>query len=338
MQDAYEVLPFDQYGRQMQVNEILECMRVDGTSFTVLDVGGYKGITREVHKEDKVTVLDLFDVKEPNYVKGDGEKLPFDNDSFDFVVNFDVLEHVPARKRKAFINECIRVGKRGVIVAAPFKNSVNTIAEKALNDHYKSLHGQDHRWLKEHIEFGLPDLKATVAQFQENNISTLISPSNETIFWSLMQGAIFTTSFFIKTGVQAENLNKQYNQYGAFDGNDDPESNYRQVIFAFKNKSDYAKVDEKLSSVQSATPEQRVKKTIDVIHYFSESMAIYSNNSDYYEHELNKALKKNQDEQLRHEQQEAMTNAYYEKSLSWKLTKPIRYAGSNLRKIKQRIS
>ena len=46
-----------------------------------------------------------------NFKTGFGEKLPYKNDSFDYVVNFDVLEHV--KNVEEVLNECFRVLKPG---------------------------------------------------------------------------------------------------------------------------------------------------------------------------------------------------------------------------------
>ncbi len=88
-------LPFDQYSRQKIAAIIIDAMRAKGQSFSILDVGGYKGATHLFHTRDTVTVLDVFDVKEKHYIRGDATAMTFKDDSYDFVVSFDVFEHIP---------------------------------------------------------------------------------------------------------------------------------------------------------------------------------------------------------------------------------------------------
>ena len=45
--------------------------------------------------------------------------LPFADDSFDVVVALDVLENLPAERRGPFLAECVRVGRRGAVLACP---------------------------------------------------------------------------------------------------------------------------------------------------------------------------------------------------------------------------
>lgn len=40
----------------------------------------------------------------------------------------------------------------------PIGNEVTEAAERKVNERYKELFGEDHRWLIEHIENGLPVL------------------------------------------------------------------------------------------------------------------------------------------------------------------------------------
>ena len=53
-------------------------------------------------------------------VRGDGCHLPFRDGAFDVVFSNAVIEHVGDRRRQArFVQECVRVARRGVFVAAP---------------------------------------------------------------------------------------------------------------------------------------------------------------------------------------------------------------------------
>lgn len=54
-----------------------------------------------------------------NFFLADATALPFENESFDAVVSFDVIEHIPADEQ--FVNEAFRVCKKGgfVVLGTP---------------------------------------------------------------------------------------------------------------------------------------------------------------------------------------------------------------------------
>lgn len=74
-----------------------------------------------------LTALGLGDFKELEslysgitYVKGDGKKLPFKDSSFDWVFSHAVVEHVGNdENRISFIQELLRVAKKGVVITTP---------------------------------------------------------------------------------------------------------------------------------------------------------------------------------------------------------------------------
>jgi SAM-dependent methyltransferase len=56
------------------------------------------------------------------FVRGDGENLPFKTDSFDFVVGFAILHHVPNWKN--CLHEMVRIAKKKVLVLEPNRASL----------------------------------------------------------------------------------------------------------------------------------------------------------------------------------------------------------------------
>ncbi len=54
------------------------------------------------------------------FVSGDGRGMPFENNQFDLVVSFAVLEHVGSEENQLkFLAECCRVAKKHVFIATP---------------------------------------------------------------------------------------------------------------------------------------------------------------------------------------------------------------------------
>lgn len=229
-------LPFDQYSRQIQALKLIDSLRINGQSFKILDVGGYKGVTGALHSKDKVTVLDIFDVDEPNYVKGDALDMDFTDESFDFVVSFDVFEHIADKDRKRFVSEIARVAKNAVVIAAPVRTTENEHSEKLLNGLFKQVQGVDHPWLIEHIENGIPTYTQAENELQENKLHTLVLPSNDIRLWVAMQSVIFLGSKYPELSSQIDNLNDHYNKLGPFDGAIALHENYRHIVFGAKQQ------------------------------------------------------------------------------------------------------
>lgn len=123
----------------------------------ILDVGGYNGGMSKLIKNNNIITVDLVDnLEDKSYVKYDGNKLPFKNNSFHAVVSIDTLEHVKPENRKNMINEMIRVSKDLVILYAPFNDYPTRITENQANRFYRGMTNQDYIWLQEHIMNVLP--------------------------------------------------------------------------------------------------------------------------------------------------------------------------------------
>lgn len=248
LQKLEKEVPFDQFSRQYQVKKILESLE-GANQYTVLDVGGYKGRTAEFLTDAKVTVVDLYDVEEKNYVKGSGTDLPFEPESFDYVTSFDVLEHIPSKQREKFIAECARVAKKGVIVCAPAKSSENELAEKKLNKLYERLHKEPHPWLREHIENGIPDFSLTEASVKKHGFHTVRFYSNKNSLWMAMQQAIFINSKFPLASEALTKLNRYYNKNFLYDGGSLDATAYRQILCGLKNSKDIHKLQTALGNI-----------------------------------------------------------------------------------------
>lgn len=97
-----------------------------------------------------------------DYVQIDPDtNLPFDADSFDFVVSMDVLEHVEPKSRPRFLADVHRIARTAALVAFPRGDDDVRECESTMNEIYRTARGSDHPFLAEHGEFGLPD-RATV--------------------------------------------------------------------------------------------------------------------------------------------------------------------------------
>lgn len=237
-------VPFDQYNRQVQVKSVLKSLRTNSQKqLKILDVGGYKGRTADFLSQDNVTVLDVFDVEEDGYVKGTALDMPFDDESFDFVVSYDVLEHIPNDMRKKFVAECGRVAKRGFIICAPHNNVANALAEDSLNNYFHRLHHKPHPWLKEHIEYGLPDFDKVEQFAKSNGFLTSILTSNKTQLWLAMQQAIFLNSKYPMAAEKLMEVNEIYNTHASYDRGISRKEAYRLILCCVKEAKDHITVE-----------------------------------------------------------------------------------------------
>lgn len=139
-------LPFDVFERHQSVAHMVKPKQ------TILDVGGGVDVLSRF-VENKVVVSNL----QSGDVLADGKNLPFKENSFDVVTSIDVIEHVPKKDRKKFIEELLRVAKKKVILSAPLGTKGHIETERRL---LKIFDGKKIKadFLREHLVRGLPSL------------------------------------------------------------------------------------------------------------------------------------------------------------------------------------
>jgi hypothetical protein len=235
----------DQYTRQKWASVFIHSLRKDKVK--ILDVGGYKGITSLFSPDDEVIICDLFDVDEPNYVKGDGRKLPFKDNEFDFVVSFDTYEHVPREGRERFVSELVRVAKEGVILAAPFDNEEGTVhlAEVSLNDYHKNLYkGKEHPWLQEHIDYKIPKRSEIESLLKKLRVEHASLASNDITLWTLFQTIYFSIGLDDDLRGRVDDINRFYNNNFELIDSGDDDSSYRRIYFFGGNSKNIQQIGE----------------------------------------------------------------------------------------------
>lgn len=209
-------LPFDQFSRQLHTKKIIESIRAiqKEKKLSILDIGGYKGKTAEFQNNDTVTITDLGDVDEPNYVKTDGKSLPFSDDEFDVSVSFDTYEHVPRKMREQFIENALRVSKTVHILAAPFDDNDGLVydAEVAANKVYRNMFHNDHRWLKEHIDYRTPSTNQFEEFCHKKKIFFFKIQTNDINLWLRMQSVFFTAEKHFEVFPYIKEINETYNR------------------------------------------------------------------------------------------------------------------------------
>jgi len=125
----------------------------------ILEVGsGVCGITPYI--PFKVTGVDvsfngeIAENLEPVYLSG--ARLPFTDNSYDYVISVDMLEHVPENERTDVITELLRVSSKRVFLAVPC-GELAEAHDKALDELYQREKGERYHFSQEHVDNGLPE-------------------------------------------------------------------------------------------------------------------------------------------------------------------------------------
>ena len=89
----------------------------------ILEIGiGNKFLTNYLKSNDfKITTCDFDKNLNPDYV-ADIRKLPFENNSFDLTVAFEVLEHLPFADFEIALKEMKRVSQEYVVISLPYSS------------------------------------------------------------------------------------------------------------------------------------------------------------------------------------------------------------------------
>jgi SAM-dependent methyltransferase len=84
------------------------------------------------------------------FVRSSAEQLPFADDSFDFVVSSDMLEHLPEHLRAPSVVELTRVARRGVIVGFPCGEPARQL-DRRIDKLLATARRSRPDWLDEHL-------------------------------------------------------------------------------------------------------------------------------------------------------------------------------------------
>jgi hypothetical protein len=125
----------------------------------ILEVGSeISGIT--TYYPRSVTGLDQgFDYKRQNKylkpVEGSAVAMPFKDQSFDYVISVDCIEHIPPKLRAKAVSEMLRVARKQIYLTFPVGPHSESI-DKMLDLYFYQKNGEHFTYLTEHVENGLP--------------------------------------------------------------------------------------------------------------------------------------------------------------------------------------
>lgn len=159
---------YDEYER----HKFCETFLVPNCKDKVLDVGGTK-LMNKFLPDSVVTSLNIDNTGDIQY---EGETFPFPDQSFNAVVSLDTLEHIQRDERSEFLQECLRVAKNCIIVAAPYGTKGHNRSEIFLLQMLRQVN-HPNRWLEEHVKNGLPsssEISTYVELFQKEGYLTKV--------------------------------------------------------------------------------------------------------------------------------------------------------------------
>ncbi len=274
-------LSFDQYQRYRDIRETLHIVkeRLGSSRLEILEVGGcsFVGPDREVFlisafvPEDKVVVVDLPPARQDNYVQGQGTALPFGDGTFDVAVSTDTLEHIPGPARRTFVHELLRVARLYVILTSPFAHPHNQLADQIFYDFFRQAAGIEHRWLKEHLEKGLPDLDECLGWIAERALSYVVFPSGYVYHWLPMM----LLQEYVNTFSESPYLNSIFNTLYNFSffESDHQQPGYRQAVVISKENDDQTleEVQARFAQMQRQNPNFELALLLSLLQFFIES-------------------------------------------------------------------
>lgn len=249
----YYTLSPDCFSRYFFLKEIQK--KIFGSHpIKVLEVGGKDNPIWALFEDEKLpydlTVVDVLpadeDTQHYHYIQGDGTKMEFPDSSFESVISTDVLGHVPSRRKRSFITECIRVAKDVVVIAAPFESPLTDYAEHLVNDVYKTYAKKDYQWLKNDFEVSKPTRELIESVLNEAELPYVVFENNALSNWV----EILTLTFLaLSAGVDqkaVDKINLFFNQH-LLELDDYSSPAYRQFYIIFKNPKLKKTVDQLFS-------------------------------------------------------------------------------------------
>lgn len=317
-EQAKRKLAFDAYGRHAVIRDIIDSNRGSNENFKVLDIGaGESRFMRQFLPDDELYFLDPYvEADDESCIEGDGCNIPVEDDSFDFVVSSDVFEHIPPADRDSFLKENLRVARLAVILTAPFYSKETELAELHANERYRIISdGEDHRWLKEHIERGLPREREVEDLCRDEGYGFQMIPNNNLWLW---ENLVLAT--FVDYGEGIENLrdfNFFYND--KISPHDHGDYSYRKIY--------YIKKAEGLNDLEledGGIDDNLVMETI------KNNLGLFCHSYAYYKNMIERLEKDNSElrvdlEQTSRELHESKADLLrIRSSKSWRMTRPLR--------------
>lgn len=173
---------------------VKEIKQLNAENSPVLEVGSgingisdyYAGEVIGIDKDFSKTAA----IKNENIMhkKGLVTNIPFLDNSFEYVVCSDTLEHLPDKSREVAVGELIRVTKVGGVLFLGFpQGDLSGFVEGILRKIYFFTHQTNHPWLAEHLQYQLPNTSAVDQYLKKLHVKSIRKTGNVNLFaWFLI--------------------------------------------------------------------------------------------------------------------------------------------------------
>jgi len=138
---------------------------------TILDVGGTNRSYKDFVSENRYHILNIIpssNEKDISFTLASATEIPFDSNTFDFVISSDTIEHIPIESRKEAIDEMIRVAKKEIVLFVPCGKYAKKYEKIILN--IGLFFKRNMKWLIEHENCVLP-MEEDINEILRNNNS-----------------------------------------------------------------------------------------------------------------------------------------------------------------------
>lgn len=193
----------------------LALVEIDTNSPNILDVGGYKS---------RKTIIDNF-FSNPMYTSlnignawykdvafdflYDGLNIPFGDNSFEYVISVDVLEHIVPENRLHILNEIVRVADKRAVVVTPIRLPDRETDESYILDICKRYGIVPPPSLVEHEFYGLPFLDE-IKKYMSSLGGTYKYATNKKDYWSIQTTMLWNT---ILLNGDSEGINRKIQEF-----------------------------------------------------------------------------------------------------------------------------
>lgn len=195
-------LDYNGYFRLKSLANKLYSLKTDEQNISILDIGGGDGILSSFLNDTFKYCL-----AEPQSNGLDGTNLPFTENSFDYVVASHVFEHIPQKDRELFLNNMLKTASKGIILINPFYIE-GTFVEARLE---LALEITKQKWVKEHLDCGLPKIEVVKEFANKYNKNIEITPNGSL---TTAMTYVYLNHYSNASGKRQEykKINKFYNQ------------------------------------------------------------------------------------------------------------------------------
>ena len=212
-------LPFDLYERYSVTRRLVSLLWAEGGPQRILDVGGHTSPMKQMLPEHRIFLVDVAEpgslthvpLRFDGYVQASGAILPFRDHAFDLVTAHDTLEHIPPELREGFIREVLRVSRGFVILNQPVYHPETEEAERRLLEYLARIRPEEHRFLKEHAEYGLPRTERVDAVLNDQGIPFASFPNGNLALWVTTNAIKNYALSFPNGGEAAEGVDRTFN-------------------------------------------------------------------------------------------------------------------------------